>query len=587
MAVEAAHLFVTVDADVDKAMKGLGRVNDASQKSEGFLKGAAKQAIGFGTAMVGIQVGAMAFDTITGAAIGMNSTLETSTLQFETLMGDADKAKKHVEGLFDFAAKTPFETGPIIEASRIMETFGGAALNSKDNLTLFGDAAAATGQPINDVGFWMSRAYADIQAGRPFGEAAMRLAEMGVITPQVRNNLEDLQKKGAEGPAIWEELTGSLGRFDGAMEKQSGTFSGMLATFTDSVNMLLAKALYPLFDAVKQGLAFFNDLLSGTTSLEGAMSNLGQTIIDGVQAGILWLWEEGIPLGAAALAGLAEKFIAWVGPATEQLGAELPKIAGTVINWLAANLPNIIAKLGEWAIAFVGWIGKNVLPKLPGALAAVGGAILRWIAATAPVVASRMVQMAFQMVQGFITFLTTQLIPKFIATIGSLIGQIPALAGRLASAAVKMGGNFVSGFIRGLASLPGKIADVIRSAFRNLRIDIGPFHINASGVTIDLPNINLPSFATGAWNLPRDMVAQVHAGEMIVPRDIAERLRGGRGFGGGGPEYGGGYSGGNTNVTVYVGTFVGTEENVSRLSQELGRTIRTSTPRRTATATSR
>lgn len=36
----------------------------------------------------------------------------------------------------------------------------------------------------------------------------------------------------------------------------------------------------------------------------------------------------------------------------------------------------------------------------------------------------------------------------------------------------------------------------------------------------------LPSFAVGAWDLPSDMVAQVHRGEMIVPATAASALRG-------------------------------------------------------------
>jgi hypothetical protein len=41
------------------------------------------------------------------------------------------------------------------------------------------------------------------------------------------------------------------------------------------------------------------------------------------------------------------------------------------------------------------------------------------------------------------------------------------------------------------------------------------------------------SFATGAWNLPTDMVAQVHKGEMIIPAAQAEKFRNGQGGGGG------------------------------------------------------
>lgn len=37
----------------------------------------------------------------------------------------------------------------------------------------------------------------------------------------------------------------------------------------------------------------------------------------------------------------------------------------------------------------------------------------------------------------------------------------------------------------------------------------------------------LPSFATGAWELPSDMIAQVHRGEMIVPAGPAQAIRSG------------------------------------------------------------
>ncbi|MDR3461522.1 MAG: hypothetical protein P4L76_04305 [Beijerinckiaceae bacterium] len=44
----------------------------------------------------------------------------------------------------------------------------------------------------------------------------------------------------------------------------------------------------------------------------------------------------------------------------------------------------------------------------------------------------------------------------------------------------------------------------------------------------------LPSFDAGSWNLPADMVAQVHQGEMIIPAGPAARLRSMTSSGGGG-----------------------------------------------------
>jgi hypothetical protein len=60
---------------------------------------------------------------------------------------------------------------------------------------------------------------------------------------------------------------------------------------------------------------------------------------------------------------------------------------------------------------------------------------------------------------------------------------------RIPGMLVDLGINIVKTIIGGLISLPGKIADVVRSAFEKLRIDVGPFHITGKGITIDLPTI--------------------------------------------------------------------------------------------------
>lgn len=725
MAVEAAELFVTVTADVDKATRNLGRVNDSAQKSEGFLKGAAKSAVGFASGLALFGGGAAAFGLIKGGAIDMNAELERSTLQFETLMGDSDKARAHVESLFDFAAKTPFETGPIIEASRIMETFGGSALNTKENLALFGDAAAATSQPINEVGFWMSRAYADIQAGRPFGEAAMRLAEMGVVTPQVRSKLEDLQKEGAKGDEVWSTLTGALGRFDGAMEKQAQTFDGMVSTFMDGVNMFLAKALRPLFDGLKVLLQAGIELMS-SPAFNGAMEAVGlalssafgmladvlgriwavaqpiigvftglfsslqggadatETVVGGLESlvtslgsagaavqdfifgaieqvlaqapafadaffqfastaldafvriapllldqllGLIgrateWVLNTGVPMMANALAVFAQKFIEWIPGAAEQLGALLPVIGEKIINFIAQYAPVIIGKLVEWGIAFIGWVAKEVLPRLPGILATVGGAILGWLARTTPVVIARVADMGAKFiamvgqklgqVPGIVATWLGQVVSRVATWAGTMVsraamaaadfvaklvqhisqapgkimnflGQIPGMiagwAGKIATGALNAGRGFVKNFINALIGLPGQVANAVRSAFAKININVGPFHITGSGISVDLPKIELPSFAVGAWNLPTDMIAQVHKGEMIIPEDIAERLRGGRGFGGGETVVRGG--GGQVINVIIQGDYYGIDRNIDDLSERLARSVRAGRPKRT------
>ena len=205
--------------------------------------------LGVGAAAVG------GFGLAMGAAINMNASLEQSTMQFTTLMGDADLAAEHVANLFEFGAKTPFETQPIIDASKHLQVFGGAALNTMDNITLVGDAAAAVGQPIDEVAFWVGRLYSNLQGGQPFGEAAMRLQELGLMTPQARTAMEEMQATGADGTAIWATYQEQLGSFTGAMEMQSQSWTGLTSTIKDNLMMLAADALKPFFELAKEGLS--------------------------------------------------------------------------------------------------------------------------------------------------------------------------------------------------------------------------------------------------------------------------------------------------------------------------------------------
>ncbi|MEO8678143.1 MAG: hypothetical protein ABI665_03800 [Vicinamibacterales bacterium] len=211
----------------------------------------------------------------------MNASLETTTLKFTTLMKDSDQAASHVKDLFEIAKKTPFETGPIIEASLKLQTFGGAALNTKANIILLGDAAAATGAPINELGFWVGRMYSSIQGGKPFGEAAMRLQELAVMTPQARDKMEAMQKSGASASEVFKVFKDSLGQFTGAMTTQAGTWEGVMSTFTDTVNMMMADVLKPYFEVIRDLGQQVNGALD---SMSGSLGDVAKSTASTKQA---------------------------------------------------------------------------------------------------------------------------------------------------------------------------------------------------------------------------------------------------------------------------------------------------------------
>src|SRR3989304_2131238 len=272
-------------------LSGVDQIERKTSRLSGVLKTTIGTALGFGGAPLVMGGVSKVFSLVSGSIIGMNAELETSTLQFETLFKDADRAKKHVKSLFDFAAKTPFETGPIIQASRIMQTFGGDALNTEENLRRVGDAAAVANIPINEVGFWVGRAYSAIKNGQPFGEAAMGLQEMAVLSGEAPLKMEKLQKTGADSAEIWSVFESVLDSNKGAMEKQAGTFKGLTSTITDNIKMASATAFKPLFDLVK-------DILGGFTAL--------------VSAPAFMKWAENIAAGIGSVFAVGKDFLSFL-----------------------------------------------------------------------------------------------------------------------------------------------------------------------------------------------------------------------------------------------------------------------------------
>jgi len=244
-----------------------------------FVSRAAAAFAGFIVADVALRGLRATVEFATRAAFGMNAELETSTLQFETLMGSSARAEAHVKSLFEFAKRTPFETGPIIEASRILQVFGGDALNTMETLQLLGDTAAATAAPIDELARWTGRLYAALQGGQPVGEATRRLMELGVISPQAVEQMRALAESSGGASKAFAFFTEELGKNEGAMAKQANTWKGLTSTFVEGAQLAMAEAFEPLFELVKSGLSTINQMM-GSEGFQGAVARFQATLTD-------------------------------------------------------------------------------------------------------------------------------------------------------------------------------------------------------------------------------------------------------------------------------------------------------------------
>ena len=241
------------------------------------------QMLRFAAAIGGVQLGISVLATtvisLRNAIISTNAQIETATLQFTTLTGSARVARARIADLINFAKRTPFKVSQIVEASRVLRTFGGDVLDNNKILRQIGDTSAATGADLQNLTFWISRAYSALQDGRPFGEAATRLQELAVLTPEVRREIELLNEQGRNAEAF-DVLIGSLSRFTGALEEQSKTWRGATSTAADAARLLLAEGFRPLFEGVRELIFNFGQSSEAGKGFADVLAAISQGLVN-------------------------------------------------------------------------------------------------------------------------------------------------------------------------------------------------------------------------------------------------------------------------------------------------------------------
>jgi hypothetical protein len=180
--------------------------------------------------------------------------IEMMETQFRPLLGGLEQARQRVAELFQFSASTPFQLKGISEASRLLQLFTNGLLAVGPKLRMVGDSAAVAGRPIEETAFWIGRLYAAMKGGAPIGEAVMRLTEMGLITPSLRSELEQISEAGGSFTMMWGAVEKQLEKNKGGMEDLSKTMVGLESTLADVRSMAAATFARPFLEGEKGGI---------------------------------------------------------------------------------------------------------------------------------------------------------------------------------------------------------------------------------------------------------------------------------------------------------------------------------------------
>ncbi len=312
----AASATAKAQGELARAQARLKEAGESAARSQqtlavetGKLEKTSSRMSGIWGALGGIaKTGALAITAagVFGAKAGIETAagMEQARISFATMLGSGQKAEAFLKQLADFAAKTPFEFPELQTAAKSLVSAGFSADKVIPIMRTLGDVTSGMGTGSEGV----KRATIALQqmsaAGKITGEDLNQLRDAGVpvfdllaaATGKSKEAIADLAAKGKLGKKEMEQLFDALGsgkgleRFNGLMEKQSQSLSGLWSTFTDTLNVGLGQAIEPLIPMLKDGLGGAIQFLAEWLPMVGT----------GIQSAVTWFQSLGSSTAGAS-----------------------------------------------------------------------------------------------------------------------------------------------------------------------------------------------------------------------------------------------------------------------------------------------
>lgn len=317
---------------------------------------------------------------------------------------------------------------------------------------------------------------------------------------------------------------------------------------------------------------------------------------------ITWVGDE-VPIIFDKLGEWADNFADWVDVALPELLRNLDGLLDKLLGFVDEGSVKTDSRLGEWVEAFIAWARDRVWPLLGPALEKIGSALLTWMTQQVPYIWAKLGQWGLL----FGDWVITEAIPKLILALGKLLIRLADwFITEGVPAFLRGGARLASGLIEGFVKEMEKLGPAIADVLSRTRVTVGPFHVSAEGVTVDLPG-QAPAGAGGGGggsggggggggpSLPPGTIPvnaptsfTFDSGGLLMEPVFGRGLRSGTryGFALTGPEAFGGvqrsYDGtprGGGNITVVVnlpGGYVGRDQDIAKqlapaLREELAR----------------
>jgi hypothetical protein len=133
-------------------------------------------------------------------------------------------------------------------------------------------------------------------------------------------------------------------------------------------------------------LALGGDFSGAMAAAGDALHNFASTVLSTTSflvQDIIRAITEALPGIVATLGEWGAAFVGWIVEAVPKVIEALMEFAGKVLDWVIETAPKLLAQLGEWKDAFLDWI-VPIVASLPAKLGKIKDAIAKWITESGP-----------------------------------------------------------------------------------------------------------------------------------------------------------------------------------------------------------
>lgn len=342
----ASNTAKSTGKEIQDSTKSIGE--NVTSSFKGAVDASNKLAIGLGAIITAGTI-------LTTKFVRMTADTEMLRTNIDIMAGSVEAGGKLYRELYDFAAKTPFETTDLVRATQTMLGYGISAQDATKDLKVLGDISLGNKDKLQGITY----AYSQIMStGRLMGQDLRQLINNGfnplsVISEKTGKSMSELKGEMEDGAIsadmvreafYWATEQGGL--FYKGMEKGSKTLTGVWSTMMDEVNTFI-RSLVGLdregnviegsfFAILKKSIVDITKIIKDNTE------NIKKTLGD-----VITLIIENLPIIIGLiLGGLTPAFIGLGVSIWAALAPLLPFMAAGVI--LALIIDSVIKQLGGW-----------------------------------------------------------------------------------------------------------------------------------------------------------------------------------------------------------------------------------------------